>query len=76
MNARILSQTAKRDSFSELDAAVIQPDPDLLNLLIAERAYFKAEQRGFEEGRELDDWLQAEMEVRQMQEQLSIPTPD
>jgi hypothetical protein len=31
--------------------------------LIAERAYFKAEQRGFEPGHELQDWLEAEREL-------------
>lgn len=31
--------------------------------LIAETAYFKAEQRGFAEGGELDDWIEAEAEV-------------
>ncbi len=31
--------------------------------MIAERAYFKAEQRGFAPGKELDDWLAAELEV-------------
>ncbi len=30
------------------------------NRLIAEAAYFIAEQRGFTEGRELEDWLEAE----------------
>jgi DUF2934 family protein len=32
--------------------------------LIAERAYFKAERRGFAPGFELDDWLAAEREVK------------
>lgn len=31
--------------------------------LIAEAAYFIAEQRGFAPGRELDDWAQAEAEI-------------
>ena len=31
--------------------------------LVAEAAYFIAERRGFEAGRELEDWLQAEAEV-------------
>ncbi|MCB1774249.1 MAG: DUF2934 domain-containing protein [Gammaproteobacteria bacterium] len=31
--------------------------------MIAESAYFKAEQRGFAPGRALDDWLQAEREI-------------
>ena len=30
---------------------------------IAERAYWRAERRGFEPGRELEDWLHAEREV-------------
>jgi hypothetical protein len=30
---------------------------------IAELAYFKAEQRGFEPGHELDDWYEAEQEI-------------
>lgn len=31
--------------------------------LVAERAYYKAEQRGFVPGYELDDWLAAEREL-------------
>lgn len=30
---------------------------------VAELAYYKAEQRGFEPGYELDDWLEAEKEL-------------
>ncbi len=30
---------------------------------IAELAYYKAEQRGFEPGHEMDDWLAAEREL-------------
>ena len=37
--------------------------PEERERLIAEAAYFIAERRGFEAGRELDDWLQAEAEV-------------
>jgi len=32
--------------------------------LIAEEAYYRAEQRGFAPGHELDDWIAAEAEVR------------
>lgn len=32
-------------------------------LAVAERAYFKAERRGFAPGYELEDWLAAEREV-------------
>lgn len=31
--------------------------------MIAEAAYFRAEQRGFAPGNEIDDWLAAELEV-------------
>ena len=30
---------------------------------IAEAAYFRAKERGFEPGRELEDWVEAESEV-------------
>lgn len=38
-------------------------DPDTFRLMIEERAYFKAERRGFASGHELDDWLEAEREI-------------
>jgi hypothetical protein len=31
--------------------------------LIAEAAYFRAERRGFQPGKELEDWLAAEIEI-------------
>jgi hypothetical protein len=31
--------------------------------MVEERAYFKAERRGFANGHELDDWLEAEQEI-------------
>lgn len=39
-------------------------DEDEFSRLIAESAYYKAEQRGFEPGHEIEDWLEAEAEVR------------
>lgn len=44
-------------------APLAQPARDL-SKLIAEAAYYRAEQRGFAPGRELDDWVAAEAEVR------------
>jgi hypothetical protein len=38
-------------------------DPDKLRAMIAERAYCKAENRGFAAGHEMEDWLEAEREV-------------
>jgi hypothetical protein len=40
--------------------AVVTPE---LRALTAERAYFRAERRGFTPGHELEDWLAAEREV-------------
>ena len=37
--------------------------PDELRKLIAEAAYYRAKQRGFEPGHELEDWVEAEAEV-------------
>ena len=45
--------------------------PAALTSAIAERAYFKAMDRGFTPGYELDDWLAAEREVAA----LVTPTP-
>jgi len=36
---------------------------DELNKLIAEAAYFRAQERGFAPGYELQDWIEAEAEV-------------
>jgi hypothetical protein len=44
-------------------AGAIAVDSEERRKRIAERAYFKAEQRGFDEGHELDDWLEAEQEI-------------
>lgn len=40
-----------------------QADPVPFHLAVAVRAYYKAEQRGFEPGRETADWLEAEREL-------------
>lgn len=39
-------------------------DPNKFREMVAERAYRKAEKRGFIAGHELEDWLEAETEVR------------
>jgi hypothetical protein len=38
-------------------------DPDLRHRMISEAAYYHFQQRGYAEGSELDDWLQAEAEI-------------
>jgi hypothetical protein len=42
-----------------------------LEKLISEAAYFRAKQRGFEPGHELEDWIQAEAEVMRRLERRS-----
>ena len=37
--------------------------PEEIRRLISEAAYYRAQERGFEPGHELDDWIQAESEV-------------
>jgi DUF2934 family protein len=37
---------------------------DELNAMIARAAYLRAQQRGFEPGHEVEDWLAAEAEIR------------
>jgi hypothetical protein len=39
------------------------PPADSRQRLIAEMAYFKALERGFEPGHEINDWLEAEAEL-------------
>ena len=38
-------------------------DPEVRRLMIAEAAYYCAEQRGFEPGHEREDWLEAEARI-------------
>ncbi len=48
---------------SSLERREIPSYSDSREARIAERAYWRAEQRNFAPGRELDDWLEAEREV-------------
>ena len=43
--------------------SVTPPSAAQLQAWIAEAAYYRAERRGFEPGRETEDWLAAEAEV-------------
>ena len=44
-------------------SASVELTREELQKLISEAAYFRAKQRGFEPGHELEDWIQAEAEV-------------
>jgi len=55
--------TATKGARTQLDGGAALIDPERRRALIAEAAYFRAERRGFEPGREAEDWLAAEIEV-------------
>ena len=38
-------------------------DLEKLQEMVAKNAYYRAEKRGFEDGYELEDWLEAEREI-------------
>jgi hypothetical protein len=48
-----------------------EPDERILEVRIAELAYFRAQSRGFEPGHDVDDWLEAEEELKRA----VTPTP-
>ena len=50
------SKTSAKTASKAVNAPGAENRPDY----VATAAYYKAEARGFEPGRELDDWLQAE----------------
>ena len=52
------NSTPKPDSSARVEAS-----PEDIRKLIAEAAYYRAKQRGFTPGHELEDWVQAESEV-------------
>jgi len=50
-----------RSSISSNARAEVSPDE--LRKLVSEAAYYRAKQRGFTPGHEMEDWIQAEAEV-------------
>ena len=54
------SVTPKPDTKSTIRA---EASPEEIRRLIAEAAYYRAKERGFEPGHELEDWIEAESEV-------------
>jgi hypothetical protein len=51
------------DKKSQQNNHNIDIDPDKFREMVTERAYLKAEKRGFVAGHEIEDWLEAEQEV-------------
>jgi len=66
---KVARKTGVRASRAATDTARLQKiDPEHRRRMIAETAYFIAEQRGFVGGSPLDDWLQAEVLVDRLLE--------
>lgn len=60
---------AEKRSPPALDVGPDLPvDETARRAMIAQAAYFRAERRDFRGGGELDDWLQAELEIKRMLE--------
>ena len=66
--ARTAPDTPPAEAFSTADAgsgmAGAAPTPEQLYRMIQETAYFKAKARNFAPGHEVQDWIEAEAEVR------------
>jgi hypothetical protein len=45
-------------------SAGVEPDAQVLFSMIATAAYYRAEQRSFSPGHDMDDWLEAERQIR------------
>lgn len=56
-------KTPKKD-VSNIHAMSHRPDfNNRIDAMIAEAAYYKAEKRNFDDGYEMEDWLEAEKEI-------------
>lgn len=56
--------SGRRPARTAADAPGSELSPEDVYRLIQETAYFKAKARGFEPGGEVQDWIEAEAEVR------------
>jgi hypothetical protein len=61
---RTTTATPKHDSQAAMNTnSRADASADEIRQLIAQAAYYRAKQRGFEPGHELEDWVQAESEI-------------
>jgi len=57
------SSRAKVSAAAGAPSTPSEPSADKRRAMVSEAAYYRAQNRGFEPGRELDDWLAAEAEI-------------
>jgi hypothetical protein len=63
-----MAKQANSQTKKKLSATTKQIDLDKRNEMIAFEAYLRAEQRGFESGDPIEDWLDAESYIDSMSE--------
>jgi hypothetical protein len=61
-NTRPVSSDSPVD-FAQMAEHIAQQRNEARHAEIARRAYFRAEQRGFAPGHEIEDWLEAERQI-------------
>ena len=64
MRARAKELKLAAEGESAIQAALAEMSPEEIYRLIQEAAYYKAKARGFAPGHEVQDWIEAEAEVR------------
>ena len=69
-------ETTPAQPDSALDSPPSFIGPEQRRAMIAEAAYYRAERRGFETGRELEDWCLAESEIDGKLTRGEIPDAD
>jgi hypothetical protein len=60
------TMASSRETLPKKPRSFDPPEEPVWHRMIAESAYYLAERRGFQGGHSLDDWLEAEQQVRQM----------
>ena len=58
-----IEESERREAPPADDLLPVALSSDEIHKLVAEAAYYRAEQRGFAQGYEVDDWLAAEAQI-------------
>lgn len=63
LNYEFSAMPAEELILHSVNPGALPVEPELFRAMVAARAFYKAEQRGFEPGHELEDWLEAEQDL-------------
>ena len=61
-----LARAEFEEEVAEQEKSDVPPTPAQLQQMVAVAAYYRALERGFEPGHELEDWLAAESELKEL----------